>query len=937
MSTGDPDLQSALDALSDDRPFDWDAAAASADPATQETLAQLRVLASVARACRDGDDTPCRPLPEPPFTWGPLEVLARLGRGASGQVFRARDRRLDRVVALKLLPLEPDAVETTGGAMVREGRLLARIQHPNVVAVHGADVAGGYLGIWMELVDGQPLDRLVAERGPLPLHEILSIGRDLCGALAAVHDQGLIHGDVKAQNVVRTPAGRLVLMDFGASRDARHASSGPLTGTPMYMAPELLAGAPPSVRSDVYAVGVLLHHLLTGAYPVSASSMAELPQAIATRRPLPHGPRTPVALTTAIDRALAADPSQRFSDTRALAAALAAVEPMAMGRRRARTRTVVAAGVVAVTAAAAIGWLAVDRRAGEPAHTAAGVGVPTLRRVASPPLMLVGGPSPDGTWLAVTDGSGNLARQHLDTGRLEPITADASLTNERTRFAEFSRVAPDGRSIAFGWPDADGPYEFRVVALDGSRPRTVWSTPDVRTGAPLDWWPDGGSLLVLLQYADGGTALGRLFTAAAPLLTLVDLKGVLPEHASVSPDGEWVAYDAPQQGANGHRDIRVVRADGRGDTVLIGQPSNDFGPVWTPEGRLLFLSDRSGTVDLWAVTMTGSRLSGLPSLVMRDMGRTRMLGLTNTGTLLHQRLTGAVDVYVAPGAMSEPTPVAETFVGMNLSPRWAPDGKRLAYASRRGLRGTQGGTTVLVVRDLERGTTREWQPAVSGFTVSGWTPDGAGVVLYGFDRAMTLGNHVCDLRTGTLTPLLAGLPDASRAQYTRDGRVLVQDRRAVLLVEPASGRATDLVTYANAGIEGIVGGFAGRGMGLSPDERQLAYSATVLTQGQRTWVLRILDRTTGRTRELVRAMAAETLLFHDWFPDGRSVLVTTRRQQSEVPSLWRIDVHDGSRHALGDTMRGFRDASVAPEGGRLAFTAGVASFDVWALDHVAGR
>ena len=159
MDVPDPDLQSALDALTGDGPFDWDAAAARAGPGTRATIAKLRLVATIASACRAPDDEPAPHLPAPPFTWGPLEVVSHVGRGAFGEVFRARDPRLERFVALKLLPLGSAFRHAGAAGTIREGRMLARVHHPHVVSVLGAEEANGHVGIWMELVEGGPSTR----------------------------------------------------------------------------------------------------------------------------------------------------------------------------------------------------------------------------------------------------------------------------------------------------------------------------------------------------------------------------------------------------------------------------------------------------------------------------------------------------------------------------------------------------------------------------------------------------------------------------------------------------------------------------------------------------------------------------------------------------------------------------------------------------------
>ena len=208
--------------------------------------------------------------------WGHLEILERVGSGAFGEVFRARDTRLDRVVALKLLTHEVSGPD----GRVREARLLAKARHANVVVVHGADRIDNRVGIWMEFLEGETLDQILRVRGKLDAREAALIGIDLCRALSAVHATGTIHQDVKLDECHARRGGRIVLMDFGLGREtaARGRSSRrrSLSGTPLFMAPEVLAGAEPDVRSDVYSLGVVLFSLVTGSLPVDASSLADL-------------------------------------------------------------------------------------------------------------------------------------------------------------------------------------------------------------------------------------------------------------------------------------------------------------------------------------------------------------------------------------------------------------------------------------------------------------------------------------------------------------------------------------------------------------------------------------------------------------------------------------------------------------------------------------
>ena len=316
-------FESLLESVADGVDVDW--AALDADAATnaeKKRYRNLRLVARVAELHRtlvlEQDDRSPATLDADastadPVAWGHLSIASRLASGSFGQIYRAHDSQLDRAVALKLLRRDIGLV-TPVDRLLGEARTLAQVDHPNVVTVHGADVRDGRAGLWMELVDGQTLEAWLGAHGPMGFREVVSIGMDLCGALAAVHRKGLVHGDVKAQNVMRETGGRIVLMDFGAGR-AQGVEAVGVAGTPMYLAPEVLAGAPPTPQSDLYSLGVLLFHLLTNSFPYSAADIDGLRAAHADgsrtwlrdlRPDLPH------ALVHTIERAIDPDPARRF-------------------------------------------------------------------------------------------------------------------------------------------------------------------------------------------------------------------------------------------------------------------------------------------------------------------------------------------------------------------------------------------------------------------------------------------------------------------------------------------------------------------------------------------------------------------------------------------------------------------------------------------------
>ena len=360
----DPRLLEFALAIADAKPVDWEAARQSATDldTTFESLHAIEALAREAlRDDSDGANAPVR------FTWGPLRALEKLGSGAFGEVWRAWDPALQREVALKLRRADAPGPQAR---WLDEARRLARVQHTNVLTVHGADVHDGRAGLWSDLVRGRTLEELLQELGPMSAEEAVAIGTRLCAALAAVHASGLVHGDLKTRNVMREGqrgeargAGRIVLMDFGAAHESSGSVHAGSAATPLYSAPEVLAGGPPRPTSDVYALGVLLYRLVSGAHPIEALTMEDLRERSAAGAVVPLRERRadlPPAFVRAVEHALARDSAERFASAaefeRALEGSAApAPRPSAAGP----VRTLVPLLLGAALASAA--WFAAPR------------------------------------------------------------------------------------------------------------------------------------------------------------------------------------------------------------------------------------------------------------------------------------------------------------------------------------------------------------------------------------------------------------------------------------------------------------------------------------------------------------------------------------------------------------------------------------------------
>ncbi len=343
--TTDPKFDDAVRAVADGMPVAWRELEDAREDS--ERVKSLRLIDDIAAVFRN--DTNAQTAHRGPvmFHWGGLEVESVLGEGSYGEVYRAFDPWLGRAVALKLF-----RASATPGAGLDEARRLARLRHRNVLSVYGCGVHDGRAGLWSELIEGRTLSAIAAADGMFSAEETLRVGHDLANALGVVHAAGIVHGDVKAENVMREVGGRIVLMDFGAGGEARLLAGRRLiSGTPRYLPPEVLDGAPLGTSSDIYALGVLLFLLLGGRYPYQAIDAAALreEQRNGNRPPL-HSLRPDVetSLCTLIEGCMASEPSQRPASAHALSAKFAEL----LRERAPKTSSRVALVALAVAAAA---------------------------------------------------------------------------------------------------------------------------------------------------------------------------------------------------------------------------------------------------------------------------------------------------------------------------------------------------------------------------------------------------------------------------------------------------------------------------------------------------------------------------------------------------------------------------------------------------------
>ncbi|MDA2912834.1 protein kinase [Acidobacteriia bacterium AH_259_A11_L15] len=306
-------------------------------------------------------------------TLGHYRILEKIGAGGMGEVYRAHDERLDRDVAVKVLPPSSFADPTAHARLLREARTASKLNHPHICTIHEVGEADGQAYIAMEYVEGRPLSRLVAEQ-TLPVERVLRYGQQIADGLAHAHEHGIVHRDLKSANVVITPEGRAKVLDFGLAKQLREeeletvtrsqaslTAEGVVMGTLAYMAPEQLRGQPADARSDVWALGVMLHEMLAGQRPFRGNTGYELSSAILMKSPEPLPAKVPPEVRAVIGRCLAKEPGERYQRAAEVRAALEAIATGAVapwvGLRyalRRRQLLAMSAAVVLLVAAAVV-------------------------------------------------------------------------------------------------------------------------------------------------------------------------------------------------------------------------------------------------------------------------------------------------------------------------------------------------------------------------------------------------------------------------------------------------------------------------------------------------------------------------------------------------------------------------------------------------------
>ncbi len=572
----------------------------------------------------------------------------------------------------------------------------------------------------------------------------------------------------------------------------------------------------------------------------------------------------------------------------------------------------------------------------------------TTRRVwAGSDVDLEGAPSPDGHHLTFVDWeTGDLAVRDLLTGQNRRLTKKGSWS-ESQELALFSVVSPDGKQVAFNWFNKENFYDLRILPLDSSpestKPRVIYRDEGTGYIQPFDWSPDGKQILSLLSRNDRTGQIAFVSTADGSVRAVkTGPAGTGLGKVSLSPDGRYIAYDLPAKEGLPERDIFLLAADGGREIPLVEHPANDLYPLWTPDGkRVVFASDRTGTMDLWAVQVNDGKPQGNPELIKRDIGRAYPMGFTRKGSLYYGLNTRIRDVYIAAldpatgKVISPPVAASHRYVGLNTAPDWSPDGEYLAYVSQRGPVPSGPGSRIIAIRSIKTGEERQIPNKLKNPNLRPrWSPDGRSFVVDGKDTQGRQGIYRVDAQTGETTPIVqteSGI--ATFPSWSPDGKAIFYhsfDRKLHQLLrrDLETGRESEVYRLASPAYV--------RGQAVSPDGRRWAFSRG--DPATRSMVLMLVPASGGEPRELIRLKEPESIGFYSlaWTPDGRQVLFVKRE---DVPgaearnSLWRVSVEGGAAQKIELGVPNPRGIRFHPDGRRIAFSAGENAAEIWVLEN----
>jgi Tol biopolymer transport system component/tRNA A-37 threonylcarbamoyl transferase component Bud32 len=726
-------------------------------------------------------------MPHPPISH--YEILEKLGEGGMGVVWKARDTRLNRLVAIKTLSAKRIVGEDHKRRFIQEAQAASALNHPNIVTIHDIASEDGTDFIVMEYVEGKTLGQLIPKRG-LRLDEILRYAIQIGGALAKAHAAGIIHRDLKPGNVMVTADGRVKLLDFGLAKLVEPAEAlgedertrtlapvseaGTIIGTAAYMSPEQAESKPVDARSDIFSFGAVLYEMATGEGAFQGDSKLSTLSAILRENPKPPSQvasGVPRELDRIIARCLRKDPARRFQDVPDLLVALeelkeesdfGMIQMTASELRPAKTRSRLVAGVAAaVTAlAAAGGWYVLRTRT---APVAPPRSVPLT---SYPGSQLHPSFSPDGSQIAFAWNGEKRDNWDIYVKLVDGGSTPLRLTTNPAA-DQAPAWSPDGRQIAF-IRLTDGVYS--VSPLGGPERKLA-------DGAAIGiaWTPDSQSLLIsTAKSTDDLHSIFQLSLATGEMRRITTPPGQANPtdgdySPAVSPDGRALAFIRYAASAG---DIYVQPIAG-GPATRVTRSSQRFaGLAWVNNRELIFSSGAEAP-SLWRIAADGrtepERVTGAldraiePACTHPASGPARLAYSRSTSDYDIWRMGAAPDAGARGWSVTEPAPlIVSTYLDM--TPQFSPDGKRIAFTSDR-----DGAMEIWTASS--DGSNPSALTAFKGPNTGAprWSPDGRQIV---FDSLASGNNDIWIVGSegGAPRRVTTEPSNEGRPSFSRDGR-----------------------------------------------------------------------------------------------------------------------------------------------------------------------
>jgi Tol biopolymer transport system component len=547
---------------------------------------------------------------------------------------------------------------------------------------------------------------------------------------------------------------------------------------------------------------------------------------------------------------------------------------------------------------------------------ASGAGGLVTRRVLTDASGVGGVLTPDGKYISHIDqDTGDMVQFDVTSGQTRRITNRGPWSEKENTLGDqaFSR---DGKQVAYDsevLSDAkESVAQLRIRKLDGSGLRTLCSEKDSYV-VPLDWSPDAGSILAYRVRYTKGIDLTLISTADGLVRVLRSMTSTWVR-ASFSPDGRFIAFSVVREGSPPQGDVFLMTADGRNEVVVAGHPAEDQLLGWTPDGRsLVFLSDRSGTWDIWTVHITGGKQQGEPELLKKNFAwDSEVIGFAPDGSFYYKTQTslgrlynGAVDLETGK-ILVPPAPVTTRYTGPPSQPTWSPDGRNLLYISRPGVFGP--GNNIVTIRSAATGEERFLSPRLRGVNQISWAPDGRSVIALGI-KETEIEDFRIDTETSEITLLAVG---GVAPKLCPDGKTLVfvADGPSIRKRNLDTGEESEVVKVGTINYD------------LSPDGREVVF--------QVDGAVKTVSLNGGEPRELFRGLARSYGL--RWTRDGRYIIARALRTASS--EIWRVPAQGGTPLKLDLAVPQMQFFALHPDNRRFAFSVDEGSkTELWLLEN----